>query len=297
MHLDDLINPEDYSGTTRARYSHHKKYKAAVEELSRQRYGNTQHQGAIVQEALEFYIRQLDGETLTLDGQGQRVQSQKSVRRKKFSTQLDSGEVIALENNAQIDLKTVISQDVPDTYKKRLPLIAACARNNHHGITPITDIEHIAKTAYNDKTERTQLRYVDELLDILDPFEITDVEQHEVPGLYPVFDHEFDTYIDVSEGIVVGDDNVFTAYILTEVEWQLKEVDEVLDMDTYFMQKHINHGMRRIRVLQDLTRFIVEVGFTPSQMCDFDTVDDISEYIQSEGKQRLEQLEETQEQI
>lgn len=221
MVLNELLDDEDIpKGKSRTRLTLPSDIKRGLERLSEERHGNQQYQGAIVTEALRFYFDHLNEESYTLNnGSTTNIDGE-------YSVMVDNGDVIQIEHPDKIDVSRLISESPPDTYKKRLPLIAAVLRNEYTGYVSREELESLAQIGFRDKTARTQERYIDELVSLSNPYEKPfDIS---VPNLWTPFQSEYETYLDTN-GLIVGDEDVVTAYHRTEIDWQLKQIDDILD--------------------------------------------------------------------
>lgn len=268
MELKDLLEEEVLDDSTRTRLSIHNKYKKALEKLSEKRFGNNQHQGAIVQEALQHFINELDNDSYTLDENStQRISGD-------YSTQLKSGKVIQLEQPDHLGREPYINADPPDTYRKRISLLAAVLRDEQLGFVETDDLNRYIKMGFQKKTERTQQRYVEELIKRADPFEPTDVTPSRVST---PFNTTVETYLPTN-GVIVGNTDVFVTFHRTEVEWQLAQIDTELEK-TYSLNRK-ERVSRHLTALDDVLKYLQATG------CG----DDLCNYIQQETEKRVSRL-------
>jgi hypothetical protein len=237
-------------GTVDKHLSMDEKESRLLEQLSKDKYGHIQGQSNVLRDALEFYTKHLDKSTLTLDG---KTPAHKD-RNPDFSVRIETGEVIHLEDSVKIPINQAIDMDVPDTYKRRLPVLAAVLRNRHHGHIKQDKVYMDINAVFHDKTLRTKERYYNALSNILNVYERTDIDQQNVPQLWITFDDTFEqTYFD--DGLVVGDTETYVSYLVTEIEWQLYQIDEIVKTDSAFSTGK-SECIQRLKYLNRLLNFI-----------------------------------------
>jgi hypothetical protein len=219
-----------------------------LEQLSQDKYGHIQGQSNVLRDALEFYTKHLDKNTLTLDG---KTPAHKD-RNPDFSVRIETGEVIHLEDTVEIPINQAIDMEVPDTYKRRLPVLAAVLRNRHYGYIHNDKVFMDINAVFHNKTLRTKERYYEELSNILNPYERTDIQN--IPRLWMTYDDTFEkTYFDT--GLVVGDTETYVSYLLTEIDWQLHQIDEIVKTDSAFSTGK-SECVQRLKYLNRLLNFI-----------------------------------------
>lgn len=172
MSSEDTSSTESSTSTEKVQLALPEEDNSYLTEKSEEAYGNNQHKGEFASNAIELMRRIEEGDgvspeflaTLGVDvgRAGWESSSTESGRKRKFSTDEKYLNNLGLDDSDSLHIDEYDYEDlVKDTYKKRIPVVAAVLRGYRHHKT-IEVVRETADKMFN-KHDKTIRRYIDEL--------------------------------------------------------------------------------------------------------------------------------------